>query len=335
MLKRSYFAAANGYYGFKSYFDNIFKSEKHKRVYVLKGGPGTGKSTLMKRITDTVELSGINYDNVHCSSDPSSLDGVIIYTANGNYTIVDGTAPHERDAILPGAIDTIINLGDNFDIPLLESRREEIINLNKKKKDAYNTAYSYLHIAGDIKNKINELITRNFNYEKALHIISTIKSFASIKDDPPQIALRRAFCKHGYFAISGFTTAERIFRISGKYGEELEFLRIFLDKTDQKYDFISLDPLCGIPDAIMAQDVSFICTSDQSAEFDAGECIKSTVSLEELDSLKAMHDSILSISQKHFERASILHAELEGIYCNAVDFSQNDAIANRIINDIL
>ena len=45
---REFFASANGYTGFRSYFDEIFDSRDYTAIYVLKGGPGTGKSTLLK-----------------------------------------------------------------------------------------------------------------------------------------------------------------------------------------------------------------------------------------------------------------------------------------------
>ena len=134
MLIKNYFAAANGFSGFRSYFGEIFKSEKFKQVYVLKGGPGTGKSSLMKRIADTALKREIDHDKIFCSSDPSSLDGVIVHTDSGDYALIDGTAPHERDAIIPGAIDVLINIGENFDKMALVKRRDEILKLNSKKK---------------------------------------------------------------------------------------------------------------------------------------------------------------------------------------------------------
>lgn len=336
MLKGSYFAAANGYSGFRSYFDSIFDSKKFKRIFVLKGGPGTGKSTLMKRVANFAEIEGIDFEKIYCSSDPDSLDGVIIYARGGDYAIVDGTAPHQRDAIIPGAIDSIINLGENFDIPFLESRRNEIIRLDKKKKDAYSIAYSYLRTAGEIKKKMNEFIATNFNYEKAMHIASKIESFSQAESQSTQIALRSAFCKHGYYTINDYVGTKMIFKISGRYGEEMIFLQLLLDKTRRKTSFISFDPLnASMPDAIMSNNILYICTSDQNAEFDARECLKSTANHEELDTLKEMHNSILGIAQRHFERAALLHADLEAIYRNSIDFTKNDVAINRIIKYIL
>ena len=112
---KAYFGAANGYDGFRSYFDEIFDSKNYKRVFVIKGGPGTGKSTFMKRISKHFTRNGDDVEEIYCSSDPSSLDGVIIGRENKKIAFLDGTSPHERDAKFPGAIDEIINLGDNFD----------------------------------------------------------------------------------------------------------------------------------------------------------------------------------------------------------------------------
>ena len=72
-----YFAAANTYKGFISYFKDVFDSKKYDRIYVLKGGPGTGKSTLMKRILSNVSARGGEVTEILCSSDPNSLDGIV------------------------------------------------------------------------------------------------------------------------------------------------------------------------------------------------------------------------------------------------------------------
>ena len=48
------FCAANSGKGFISFFDSIL-DEKNKMVYYIKGGPGCGKSTLMRRIAEKAE----------------------------------------------------------------------------------------------------------------------------------------------------------------------------------------------------------------------------------------------------------------------------------------
>ena len=63
--------------------------------YLIKGRPGTGKSTLMKEIVEQAELLGYDVDVYHCSLDPKSLDMVVVPELN--FCIFDATAPHEYD----------------------------------------------------------------------------------------------------------------------------------------------------------------------------------------------------------------------------------------------
>ena len=47
---RQCFAASNSCEGFKNYYGEVFNDTRADRLYIIKGGPGTGKSTLMKTL---------------------------------------------------------------------------------------------------------------------------------------------------------------------------------------------------------------------------------------------------------------------------------------------
>ena len=51
------------------------------QMYLIKSGPGCGKSTLMKRLAIKAEQKGEPIQRIHCASDPDSLDGVIFSTS--------------------------------------------------------------------------------------------------------------------------------------------------------------------------------------------------------------------------------------------------------------
>ena len=59
-----YFAAANSYGGFISYFDKLFDSKEYNRIYVLKGGPGTGKSSFMKKVSAHFHNAGCYVEEI-------------------------------------------------------------------------------------------------------------------------------------------------------------------------------------------------------------------------------------------------------------------------------
>ena len=162
-----YFAAANSYNGFVSYFAKIFCSKDFDRIYVLKGGPGTGKSSFMKKIKEELSHPECGIDEIYCSSDPNSLDGIIIKHKERKTAILDGTAPHERDAVIPGAVDEIINLGEGWKKEFLIAQRDKILEIGQEKSNAYSVAYSYLKIAGATDRFIIDEYKKNFLINEA------------------------------------------------------------------------------------------------------------------------------------------------------------------------
>jgi hypothetical protein len=86
-----YFLGANSPAGFYSLYDHLLPPEKARAIYILKGGPGCGKSTLMDKIGDWAEEAGLETEYILCSGDPGSLDAVVIPALKA--AVVDGTAP--------------------------------------------------------------------------------------------------------------------------------------------------------------------------------------------------------------------------------------------------
>lgn len=93
-----YFLGANSPGGFHSLYEGWMEESAAGACYILKGGPGCGKSTLMKEIGKTMEAAGWAAEYIWCSGDPDSLDGVRF--PEKNVAIADGTAPH--GSVTPG-----------------------------------------------------------------------------------------------------------------------------------------------------------------------------------------------------------------------------------------
>ena len=106
---RSLFPGAMGPEGFISCFDHLLDEGSLRRMIILKGGPGVGKSTFMRRIHAALCPDGEAATLYFCSGDPDSLDAVAI--PHAGLLILDGTAPHVVDPKIPGARDSIVNLG--------------------------------------------------------------------------------------------------------------------------------------------------------------------------------------------------------------------------------
>ena len=136
----AFFAAANTGGGFVSYYGELLADLS--RVWYIKGGPGTGKSRLMERIATEGERRGFSVLRYLCSSDPTSLDGVIIPALG--FGIVDATAPHSSDPRYPGAGDALIDVGAFWNGAELAAHRAEIVALGREKSKAYRAAYTCL-----------------------------------------------------------------------------------------------------------------------------------------------------------------------------------------------
>ncbi len=90
--KVTFFLGANSPSGFCSLYDQMLDPAQARRVFLVKGGAGCGKSSLMRRAAAALEEAGETVEYITCSGDPDSLDAVIFHGLQA--AIVDATAPH-------------------------------------------------------------------------------------------------------------------------------------------------------------------------------------------------------------------------------------------------
>lgn len=151
----AYFAAANTTQGFQNYFPLIFSPNKLDKIFILKGGPGTGKSSFMRIISNHAQKLGYHVEEFLCSSDPRSLDGIIIRELN--FAILDGTSPHTTEPTYPGVVDNIIYTGAFWNHDELCKDKRVIISLIQEKKKHFKRAYQFLNAYGDIQREIRRI----------------------------------------------------------------------------------------------------------------------------------------------------------------------------------
>ncbi len=157
---RRYFAASNSSHGFRNYYDECFSESRVERVYIIKGGPGTGKSHFMRTVARYARGIGYDVTEYDCSSDPASLDGILLTRPDApRIGLLDGTAPHVWEPSVPGVREEIINLGALWDASRLEGQGDTIRALGTRKSGAYDRAYAYLHAAGEMDRVADSLVT--------------------------------------------------------------------------------------------------------------------------------------------------------------------------------
>lgn len=166
------FPGGNTSKGFYSFYDNIIP-EDAERIFVLKGGPGVGKSSFMRTIGEQFVNEGYDVELHYCSSDNRSLDGVVIKKAN--VALIDGTAPHVVDPKNPGAVDEILNLGEFWNESGLVNDKYEIINNNKQISMRFHSAYRYLRSAKEMQDDMEVIISEGIDRDKLNKLKITLR----------------------------------------------------------------------------------------------------------------------------------------------------------------
>lgn len=173
------FPGGNTPQGFFSYYDYVIPIDA-TRIFLLKGGPGVGKSTFMKKIGQTVLERGYDVEHHHCSSDPNSLDALVIPRLS--VALIDGTAPHIVDPKHPGCIDEILNLGEYWNENKMVKNKPEILACTKEISKRFQRAYRMLKAAKAVYDDWEAANSEAMNYKLANQKAASLteKLFSSI-----------------------------------------------------------------------------------------------------------------------------------------------------------
>ena len=339
-----YFAASNGFDGFKSCFNLIFNPREYTCIYILKGGPGTGKSSMMRYICSALTNRCENIDMIYCSSDIKSLDGIIIKHNDKKIAVIDGTAPHMTDPKYPGAVERIINLAEAWNESQLKSHRERIIKISDLKQKSYDSAYRYLKICKSIDENVENIISKIFtdNCEETIKkLTASIEKCTFNKKEK----LIEAFGCAGFQRIKA-PECKYTYHVVGVYGSERIFYRNiikFLEKeciSYERYPFVlKNDDNIGIfiPDL----DTNIInlngSIGDENNIIDTSHFLNQTELTKEKNRLEFLwreREIMLWNSVSEFKAAANYHFELEKMYTSTMNFAKIDKIKDRLLSRI-
>ncbi len=178
--------------GFFSYYDYMMPNNAN-RVFVIKGGPGVGKSTFMSAIAWDMVDKGYDVEIHHCSSDNGSIDGVVFPEIGVG--ILDGTWPHVVDPKVPGAVDEIIWLGEFWDEESVRANKQEILKAQKGAESVFRRAYRFLKAAQIIYEDWESVYIEAMDFGKANIIAKQIidENFGHIEVAPKPGFQRKLF----------------------------------------------------------------------------------------------------------------------------------------------
>lgn len=337
--ERAYFAASNSAKGFFSYYGECFDHPRIGQVYAVKGGPGTGKSHFLRSVAEYGGARGWQCEYVYCSSDPQSLDGVILSCGEDCVALLDATAPHVYEPQHPGVRENLINLGDFWDREKLSKSADRISTLNQEKSKAFRLAYRYLAGVGDMVQTRDELVAPFVRRERlkrfAEHVAGEISKGSGFSVRP---ALIKSVGMRGQVAFDTyFAQASQILRVEDCRGVG-QYLMAELGNLapgKQWRMLISHDPICPQKiDGLFLQDFGIaivIC--------EKGECpyphrtlsmrrFVDTAGLKKvrisLNYAERMRRAMMEGAVESMEQVRQSHFLLESIYTDAMDFDAKE-----------
>lgn len=338
-----FFLGANSPEGFRSLFSDSFDPADGWRVFILKGGPGTGKSTLMKSIASAARQKGLFTERAFCSSDPDSLDAVIL--PNEKRAIFDGTAPHVLEPSFPGACESIVNLGEAFDTELLSKRTDDIISVSKRCGECHAAAVRFLKCAQVFDDNTSLLVSPAIDEEKLARRAEGLLSdyISHSGGGKERTRLLSAVTKNGVSFFDGTVTAmcDTIIPIEDRYGcvsdRLLGMMRRRLRELGHEFICCRCSQSGRIEHIILpAERTAFTtvnsyhaCPSDARATH-AERFLDSSVISENAKKISCNKKAAAEfrlLASREMLRAKAVHDELEQIYSAAVDFETVDELA--------
>lgn len=322
-----YFFGNNSGYGFFNLYEKELKSKD--KVVLLKGGSGTGKSSMMKKIAKKAKSLGLDYELWFCSGDPQSLDGVFV--KDKNVAVVDATSPHAIGVDIPVVKDVIFDLASSLDASKLQGMREEVEHKMICKKRHFMRVYQYL------KSALRHLYNQ-FEIEKQGVDEDKIRAYASsvARDLKPvgnkvRELFSRAICPSGESEYFDHLREKRVTLVKGcAYAK-----KVFFDEMSKLRKGVTL--LLSPLDPTTCEGV--ICGTDAYVE-NSGHFANDTVidlgvfgeRYDKDDATEEANNVVLqtAFAVERLNKARQAHMSIEDIFVPAMDFENNDRILKEI-----
>ncbi|HYH02246.1 MAG TPA: PRK06851 family protein [Bacillota bacterium] len=352
------FPGGNTSVGFYSYYDYIISPDAC-RIMIIKGGPGVGKSSFMRRIAEAMAERGYDVELHHCSSDNNSLDGVVFPQIK--VAMIDGTSPHIVDPKNPGAVDEIIHLGDYWDETGIRKYKSEILRVNLTVGKLFRRAYHFIRAAKAVHEDLESLTAVGFKPGKA-----NLKTNALIKNifgDLPVCGkpgfLRKLFASaitpDGFknFLPTLIAPANRVFMVTGMAGSGKSTLiaKLAEGAVERGYDceayYCAFDPTkmehllipdLGVAITTAVEPHRVEVEPAKTVVVNMDECLDSEVIAQHEPVMQENREIIAILFAKAIDllhEAKMAHDQMEQYYIPNMDFTAISSLGARTLERIL
>lgn len=341
------FLGANSGRGFTSLYDTFPETN---RMIIIKGGPGSGKSSIMKKIAAAALKENYFVEYCYCSSDAESLDGIRI--PEKSLCVVDGTAPHLSEPRFPGAKDEIIYTGQFWNTKKLQESLNDIQDLTKRIKGCFAGSYRYLSAAEKAMEEIRSTVLpktnlpklRKFATEIARKHIKKIKSITVMHPrflsgiSPQGLILHRD---------TVYTLAEKVFVLDDPYRISHVFLEAIMESAADcgQEIYLFYDPLTPstLQHLVFPQSSVAFVTANKTYEFEAQNAYRihlsrfSDLSSDDKKRCRRAEHLTKACTEEALEllkQEKTYHDDLEEFYIESMDFKKLNIYTSKLLKSI-
>ncbi len=340
--------------GFSTELTQLINGKEYY-TYILKGGPGTGKSRTMRIIAERFSKDE-KVTSFYCSSDPNSLDAVMLHTSK--VMVVDGTPPHVSEPRIPGVCQEIIPLGECWDKAVLKENRDKIIEATELNKSMMAAATGYNKALGLICDDTcacaEGFCDRQRIEEEVRCLCESLLEGRERKAARGKQLIRQlsVMTRYGYMTLPDAAESSRKLYLLND--ERFAASSLFIDSvatrmTDYGFDTkLSTCLLSGRPfrEHLLIDELGVaLMTSNPLTRLEDEKAQPIDCSAfydrdrmepyeKHFESNRSLIDGIAESAREMLENAKQVHDEMEGYYADAMDYDELEKVREKLYDEI-
>ncbi len=346
-----YFLGTNTPDGFKECSRVLYDSSKDWHTYILKGGPGTGKSTLLRSVYE--QLGDEKTEVFCCSADPASLDAVRL--PHQKKLFIDGTAPHVMEPTFWNVTEEVVPLFSATQKEIIAAQANRILSLSNENASLHAQCQKVLKAVQGIladNRQLEKRALRTNKIEKIAAHLADTEWMPLSKAGVQELRFISAVTPNGFTVLSGTIQAlcPRIFAIEDEHGAVADaLLKHLLDRAlaDGQRCVVCPCPLFyeNSVEHLLLPDIGVAFVSSNRyhkvdypvfRRLHASRFLNAEVMQEKQNLLRFQTKAINELLQQASQAvatAKTVHDQLEKLYAAATNWTAVDTLTQKLLSD--
>ncbi|MGE5391359.1 MAG: hypothetical protein ACM3PE_09885 [Deltaproteobacteria bacterium] len=346
---RYVFTSSNTYDGFHSFIPDLVKPLQ--RVYILKGAPGSGKSTFIRMLGESLSERGYEVDFWLSAADPLNPEG--LYLPRLDLAVVNGSQGLGLDPHYPGATGEVIGFEQYQDREALRRFGSEIIGLIDRLEAEREKVEQILMQAAGAREDIKKNVSQRLQLGRVIRLADQLEGELFQEGPAERHFYASSFSAEGTinYVDEISRSCQRRYVLKGPPGSGKSIIIAEIAERGRRRGWYLEYYHCGLDYETM---LMLLIPSQGIALIDAGNAelnlrpwdvvIDMNEYLEEPDSpeqvqetaeVERLYETLLLQAQEGLESSQKTLLDLKKIYSSAMDFSGLERRREELLEEII